>query len=117
MIDIIVYLTGQTDLTFNTFELDDKIYSASRDGYQELCGKLIATTGRGDILEMIDHNSSTGEALEITIKTNKEEIIIDEIHNIRISDDNQDKRVAIELYKLVESVDNLRLLLLSAQIR
>ena len=41
-------------------------------------------------------------------------IIIDEIHNIRISEDNQDKRVAIELYKLVESVDNLRLLLLSA---
>ena len=32
-------------------------------------------------------------------------IIIDEIHNIRISDDNQDKRVAQELYKLVENVD------------
>ena len=41
-------------------------------------------------------------------------IIIDEIHNIRISDDNQDKRVAQELYKLVQNVDHLRLLLLSA---
>ena len=41
-------------------------------------------------------------------------IIIDEVHNIRISDDKQDKRVAQELFKLVKYVDNLRLLLLSA---
>jgi hypothetical protein len=42
-------------------------------------------------------------------------IIIDEVHNIRITDDNSDrKRVAMELFKLVENVDNLRLLLLSA---
>ena len=42
-------------------------------------------------------------------------IIIDEIHNIRISDDNPDKkRVAQELFKLVTYTDNLRLLLLSA---
>ncbi len=41
-------------------------------------------------------------------------IIIDEIHNIRISDDTQDKRVANELFKLVKYVDNLRLLFLSA---
>jgi len=41
-------------------------------------------------------------------------IIIDEVHNIRISDDNKDKRVAVELMKLVENVRNMRLLLLSA---
>ena len=41
-------------------------------------------------------------------------IIIDEVHNIRISDDKKDKRVASELTKLVENVPNLRLLLLSA---
>ena len=41
-------------------------------------------------------------------------IIIDEVHNIRISDDNQNKRVAQELFKLVKQVDTLRLLLLSA---
>jgi len=41
-------------------------------------------------------------------------IIIDEVHNIRISDEKQDKRVAQELFKLVKYVDNLRLLLLSA---
>ena len=41
-------------------------------------------------------------------------IIIDEVHNIRISDDNKDKRVALELFKLVENANNIRLLLLSA---
>jgi len=41
-------------------------------------------------------------------------IIIDEVHNIRISDDNQNKRVAQALFKLVNNVDTLRLLLLSA---
>lgn len=41
-------------------------------------------------------------------------IIIDEVHNIRISDEKRDKRVANELFKLVKYVDNLRLLFLSA---
>lgn len=41
-------------------------------------------------------------------------IIIDEVHNIRISDDNKDKRVAQELLKLVETANHMRLLLLSA---
>lgn len=41
-------------------------------------------------------------------------IIIDEVHNIRITDDNKDKRVAQELFKLVKTVDNLRFLFLSA---
>ena len=40
-------------------------------------------------------------------------IIIDEVHNIRMTDDNKDKRVAVELTKLVDNVPNLRLLLLS----
>jgi len=41
-------------------------------------------------------------------------IVIDEVHNIRISEDNEKKKVALYLMKLVKSVDNLRLLLLSA---
>ena len=41
-------------------------------------------------------------------------VIIDEVHNIRITDDNQNKRVAIELFKLVQNASNIRLLLLSA---
>ena len=41
-------------------------------------------------------------------------IIIDEVHNIRMTDDNKDKRVAVSLLKLVKTAKNLRLLLLSA---
>ncbi len=41
-------------------------------------------------------------------------IVIDEVHNVRISEDNENKKVALYLMKLVKSVDNLRLLLLSA---
>jgi len=41
-------------------------------------------------------------------------IVIDEVHNIRITADNEDKKVALYLEKLVKSVNNLRLLLLSA---
>jgi hypothetical protein len=41
-------------------------------------------------------------------------IIIDEVHNIRITEDSSDKRVATELFKLVKYVDNLRFLFLSA---
>ena len=41
-------------------------------------------------------------------------IVIDEVHNIRIKDDNENKKVALYLEKLVKSVNNLRLLLLSA---
>jgi superfamily II DNA or RNA helicase len=41
-------------------------------------------------------------------------IVIDEVHNVRISEDNENKKVALYLMKLVKSVENLRLLLLSA---
>jgi hypothetical protein len=41
-------------------------------------------------------------------------IIIDEVHNIRVTEDNKDKRVADELLKLIKNVATLRLLLLSA---
>lgn len=41
-------------------------------------------------------------------------IIIDEVHNIRMTDDNSDKKVAMELMKLVQNVQHMRLLLLSA---
>jgi len=41
-------------------------------------------------------------------------IVIDEVHNIRISTEKQDKKIAQELLNLVTHVDNLRLLFLSA---
>jgi hypothetical protein len=41
-------------------------------------------------------------------------IVIDEVHNIRKTDDNENKKVAINLELLVKSAENMRLLLLSA---
>lgn len=41
-------------------------------------------------------------------------IIIDEIHNIRMTEDNKDKLVSAELLKLVNNVPHMRLLFLSA---
>jgi len=41
-------------------------------------------------------------------------IVIDEIHNIRVSEENKNKKVALQLLDLVKSASNLRLLLLSA---
>ena len=41
-------------------------------------------------------------------------IVIDEVHNIRKSDDNENKKVALYLEQLVKCANNLRLLLLSA---
>jgi hypothetical protein len=41
-------------------------------------------------------------------------IVIDEVHNIRMTDDNKNKKVAIQLEYLVKCASNIRLLLLSA---
>lgn len=41
-------------------------------------------------------------------------IVIDEVHNIRIADNNENKKVADKLTELVKSANNMRLLLLSA---
>ena len=59
------------------------------------------------------------ESLEIRIKNLQYEysdslIVIDEVHNIRISDDNENKNIAKNLMFLASAVSNLRLLLLSA---
>jgi hypothetical protein len=41
-------------------------------------------------------------------------VVIDEIHNIRKADDNENKKVAVNLEYLVKSAQNMRFLLLSA---
>ena len=72
--------------------------------------------------------ASKAEVSDLVSETKKEElikkklnkvfsnrlIIIDEVHNIRTTEDNSDKKVGMELFRLVENVKNLKLLLLSA---
>ena len=61
----------------------------------------------------------TGDASEIRNRRlrlyfNNRLVIIDEVHNIRITDENKDKKVAVELLRMVKVVSGLRLLMLSA---
>ena len=68
---------------------------------------------------ILDKSLSDEIADKIKIKKlkkifNNRLIVIDEVQNIRISDDNKKKKIAINLMKLVKHIDNLRLLLLSA---
>ena len=80
-------------------------------GYIEFANYIIRTTNIGDI-EIKNKDVLIKRKLNDVF--NNRLIIIDEVHNIRISEDNKDKRVAKQLFKLVKEVDNLRLLFLSA---
>jgi len=64
--------------------------------------------------ELTDEKREKMMKIQIDKKFKNRLIIIDEIHNIRITDDNTNKRVALELLKLIKYVENIKLLLLSA---
>lgn len=69
--------------------------------------------------EIIKYSGKPNDSMETKIKNlqnayNDTLIVIDEVHNIRISSDNENKNVAKNLMFLVTVVNNLRLLLLSA---
>ena len=99
MIDLLVFLTGQTNLVFDNSNLNERIYHSKRDGYKELRGKFIIRTGRGDILEMIDQDSFVDGELAITVNTDKDEIIIDEIRGLLVcnSSNSDIKKRTIEI--------------------
>ena len=69
--------------------------------------------------EIVRKSGNTSDSTEDKIRNLQNEysdrlIVIDEVHNIRISDDNENKNVAKNLLFLVSVVSNIRLLLLSA---
>ena len=68
-------------------------------------------------IKKISGNETDSKELQIKRLQNEYEgslIVIDEVHNIRITDDNNKNDVAKNLMFLVTVVDNIRLLLLSA---
>ena len=81
-------------------------------GYIELANYISKIADVSDI----EDDSARRETRDRRLRKhfNNRLVIIDEVHNIRITDDNKDKKVAVELMKLVETVTGLRLLLLSA---
>jgi superfamily II DNA or RNA helicase len=69
--------------------------------------------------EIVRKSGNESDSIDSKIKRLQNEysdslIVIDEVHNIRISDDNENKNVAKNLMFLVSVVSNIRLLLLSA---
>ena len=80
-------------------------------GYTEFANYI---QRRSNVESDLIKNKSAAVKERLKQHFNNRLIIIDEVHNIRTTDDNKGKRIALELFKLVQSVDNLRLLFLSA---
>ena len=81
--------------------------SYSFQGYLQFSNEIVRKQGR---LE----DSKETKMRNLELEYSDRLIVIDEVHNIRISDDNENKNVAKNLMYLVSIVSNIRLLLLSA---
>ena len=76
-IDIIAYLTEQTQFSLHAEGLNKKVYSSKRSGYIEFCGILSGITERGDIFNFISQENSSATPLILIVSQNKK-FIIDE---------------------------------------
>ena len=81
--------------------------SYSFQGYVQFSNEIVRMAGK------LNDNAET-KIRNLENEYSDRLIVIDEVHNIRISDDNENKNVAKNLMYLVSVVSNLRLLLLSA---
>ena len=76
-IDLLAFLSGETTFSFNTSQLDNIVYPSKRLGFSELRGRLIVNSKQGDILELVDDDSSFDSPL-IVISTQTGTYKIDE---------------------------------------
>ena len=105
-------------------------------GYGQFANYIIKTMNYDEEVKLekkrIDKNKKPGDKtkiqllkdIKITLNTriirrlrsefDNRLIVIDEVHNIRKTDDNENKKVAINLELLVKAAENMRFLLLSA---
>ena len=81
--------------------------SYSFQGYLQFSNEIVRKAGKQD------DNIKT-KIRNLQNEYSNRLIVIDEVHNIRISDDNENKNIAKNLMYLVSIVSNIRLLLLSA---
>jgi len=79
----------------------------SFQGYVQFSNEIVRKSGR-------EKDDMETKIRNLEIEYSNSLIVIDEVHNIRISDDNENKNVAKNLMFLVSVVSNMRLLLLSA---
>jgi len=76
-------------------------------GYLQFSNEIVRKSGKAT-------DSMDTKIRNLEIEYSNSLVVIDEVHNIRISDDNENKNVAKNLMFLVSVVSNIRLLLLSA---
>jgi hypothetical protein len=83
-------------------------------GYIQLAnyiGKIIQTEGK---TFATPKEKREYEIRQIQAKFNNTLIIVDEVHNIRLAEDNKNQTVAVLLMKVAKYAENMRLVLLSA---
>jgi len=61
IIDLMAFLTEQTDFDYDNGGLENIVIHSKRNGYKELMGSLTIQTKRGDTLELIDTNKYIGD--------------------------------------------------------
>ena len=83
-------------------------------GYVEFANYISKKTAVSAESGYSDQERRKMRATNIKKVFNNRLIIIDEVHNIRISDENKHKRIALQLFELAKHADNLRFLFLSA---
>ena len=83
-------------------------------GYTEFANYITKKTMVSEDSGLDEHEKKTYEVKKIRKVFNNSLIVIDEVHNMRITDDNKNKRTAMLLMKVAKHANNLRLLLLSA---
>ena len=83
-------------------------------GYGQLANYITEKTKMDDEINYSNKERTNIEIKKIKQFFNNRLIIIDEVHNIRLTDENNNKKVAVLLMKVAKYSDNMRLLLLSA---
>jgi Type III restriction enzyme, res subunit/Helicase conserved C-terminal domain len=83
-------------------------------GYGEFANYIQKVANMGDSPQRGEKERSRYQLRNLRNEFNSRLIVIDEVHNIRITEDNANKKVAINLQNLVTSAENMRLLFLSA---
>ena len=63
MLDLFVFLAGETLFLLNASGLDQKVYQSKRNGFIELGGILEVNNSNGDQLTLIDEKGSTGQTV------------------------------------------------------
>ena len=81
---------------------------------KELSKKGKKVTSRIQMLKDVKIELNERIIARLKKEFNNRLIVIDEVHNIRKTEDNENKKVAINLELLVKSAENMRFLLLSA---